>query len=493
MNHGNGAQASQIWLHMDAKSRADFSHNEGMTPNTSPDDVKKQVMQHYQDEAGKGDDSDETIEKPTPNVHLGGLESLPEWVGPTGAPPQAVTVPAKTAPPKSTVQLRRATMEFGLTAEQKLLQETLRDFARRELLPSYASRDADKDLPPALVRKLGEMGLLAPMVDTHLGGSRLDYVSLGIAHEEIARGDFNAAYVLLLAALVGAIISRSGDARQQAAYLPPICRGETIAALAVTEPGGGSDAAHIVMQARRDGDNYVLSGEKTSISFSSSAATALVLARTGTLEQSARGVSAFYVDLNSPGVSRTRFRDMGSRAIGRGQLFFDGVRVPASARIGAEGAGFVDVMQGFDFSRSLIGLMCIGAAEQSVEETCAYVAERQAFGAPLARFEGVSFPLAEAAVRLRAARLLCYEALWLKDRGAPHGWLAAGAKWLAPELAADVLHQCILLHGHLGFSLDLPHQQRMRDVIGLEIGDGTAQIMKTLVAREIIGKTARPY
>jgi cyclohexanecarboxyl-CoA dehydrogenase len=195
-------------------------------------------------------------------------------------------------------------------------------------------------------------------------------VSLGIAHEEIARGDFNAAYVLLLAALVGAIISRSADARQQEAYLPPICRGETIAALAVTEPGGGSDAAHIMMQARRDGDSYILSGEKTSISFSSSAATALVLARTGTPEQSARGVSAFYVDLNSPGVSRTRFRDMGARAIGRGQLFFDGVRVPASARIGAEGAGFVDVMQGFDFSRSLIGLMCIGAAEQSVDETC---------------------------------------------------------------------------------------------------------------------------
>ncbi|HXM89604.1 MAG TPA: acyl-CoA dehydrogenase family protein, partial [Candidatus Acidoferrum sp.] len=312
-------------------------------------------------------------------------------------------------------------MEFSLTAEQKLLQETLRDFARRELLPNYASRDADNDLPPALARKLGELGLLAPMVDANFGGSKLDYVSLGIAHEEIARGDFNAAYVLLIAALVGAIISRSGDARQQAAFLSPICRGEIIAALAVTEPGGGSDAAHIAMQARRDGDNYVLSGEKTSISFSSSAATALVLARTGTLEQSARGVSAFYVDLNSPGVSRTRFRDMGSRAIGRGQIFFDGVRVPASARIGAEGGGFIDVMQGFDFSRSLIGLMCIGAAEQSVDETCAYVAERQAFGAPLARFEGVSFPLAEAAVRLRAARLLCYEALSLKDRGEPHG------------------------------------------------------------------------
>src|SRR6202040_624926 len=143
-----------------------------------------------------------------------------------------------------------------------------------------------------------------------------------------------------------------------------ICRGDFITALAVTEPGGGSDAAHIKMQARRDGDTYILNGEKTSISFASSASTALVMARTGTLEQGARGVSAFYVDLNSPGVSRTRFRDMGSRAIGRGQLFFDGVRAPASARIGAEGAGFVDVMQGFDFRRSLIGLMCIGAAQQ---------------------------------------------------------------------------------------------------------------------------------
>src|SRR5216683_7138643 len=211
-------------------------------------------------------------------------------------------------------------MDFALSAEQKLLQETLRDFAHLELLPHYASRDRDEDLPPALIRKLGELGVLAPMVDPHLGGSGLDYVSLGIAHEEIARGDFNAAYVLLLSALVGAIISHSGDERQQSAFMPPICRGEIVTALGVTEPSGGSDAAHVTMQARRDGDSYLLSGEKTSISFSSSAATAIVMARTGSLEDGARGVSAFYVDLNAPGVTRTRFRDLGSRAIGRGQL-----------------------------------------------------------------------------------------------------------------------------------------------------------------------------
>src|SRR5262249_450195 len=136
-------------------------------------------------------------------------------------------------------------MDFGLSPEQQLLQSTLRDFAARELLPSYPARDRDEDLPPALVRKLGELGLLASMVDANYGGAGLDYVSLGIAHEEIARGDFNAAYVLLLAGLVGAIIARDGDDRQRAAFLPPICRGEFITALAVTEPSGGSDAAHV--------------------------------------------------------------------------------------------------------------------------------------------------------------------------------------------------------------------------------------------------------
>jgi cyclohexanecarboxyl-CoA dehydrogenase len=384
-------------------------------------------------------------------------------------------------------------MDFSFNPEQQLLRETLADFASRELAPEYASRDHDTDLPRELVRQLGALGVLAPMVDTAYGGQALDYVSTGVAFEEISRADINAGYVLLLSALTGAIVAARADERQKHDFLPAICSGQVVTALAVTEPGGGSDAAHVKLAARREGDAYIFEGEKTSISLGSWADTALIMARTGSLAEGARGISAFYIDLNAAGISRNRFRDLGSRAIGRAQLFFDGVRVPAAARIGAEGEGFVQVMQGFDFSRSLIGLMCLAAAQQSVDETCRYVAEREAFGARLARFEGVSFPLAEAAVKLRAARLLCYEALWLKDRGEPHGWIAAGAKWWAPELAAQVLHQCLLLHGHLGYSLDLPHQQRMRDVIGLEIGDGTAQIMKLLVARALIGNVARPY
>ncbi len=384
-------------------------------------------------------------------------------------------------------------MDFSLTSEQSLLQATLRDFAATRLAPSYAARDRDEDLPRDFIAELGRMGLLAPTVPAQYGGQGLDFVSLGIAYEEIARADLNATYVMLLSGLVGAIIAQNGDDRQCRAFLPAICRGDVLTALAVTEPSVGSDAAHLQLSARRDGDGYALSGEKSSISFASGADTALVMARTGPLEQGAHAISAFYVDLHSPGISRGRFRDLGARAVGRGQLFFDAVRLPAEARVGPEGAGFAQVMRGFDFSRALIGLMCIGAAEQSLDETAAYVTERKAFGGSLARFEGVSFPLAEASIKLRAARLLCYEGLWLKDRSLPHGAVAAGCKWWGPELAVQVVHQCLLLHGHPGYSCDLPHQQRLRDLIGLEIGDGTAQIMKLIVARDLLGKLARPY
>jgi cyclohexanecarboxyl-CoA dehydrogenase len=194
-------------------------------------------------------------------------------------------------------------MDFSFNPDQQLLRDTLADFARRELLPAYAERDKDEDLPRGIVRKLGEMGLLAPMVEQRYGGQGLDYVSLGIAFEELGRCDFNAAYVLLLAALVGAIIAARGDERQKSAYLPAICSGEVIPALGVTEPSGGSDAAHVKLTARREGDTYILDGEKTSISFASWADTIVVLARTGTMEQGAHGISAFYAHARSAAAS----------------------------------------------------------------------------------------------------------------------------------------------------------------------------------------------
>ena len=184
---------------------------------------------------------------------------------------------------------------------------------------------------------------------------------------------------------------------------------------------------------------------------------------------------------------------MGTHVVGRAVLSFDHVRVPASHRLGAEGTGFYQVMQGFDYNRVIIALACLGVAQTSLEETMVYARDRKAFGRPLAQFEGVSFPIAEAATHIEAARLLCYRALWLADRGQPYTKESAMVKWWGPRLAVDTIHQCLLFHGHYGYTDELPFEQRMRDVIGLEIGDGTAEIMKIIVARELMGREALPY
>jgi cyclohexanecarboxyl-CoA dehydrogenase len=269
-------------------------------------------------------------------------------------------------------------------------------------------------------------------------------------------------------------------------------RGEAVIALALTEPGVGSDAQNLVCRAARDGEDYVITGEKSGISLGMAAHASIVFAKTDPSKK-AQGVTAFLVPLDLPGVSRSPIRDLGSRAIGRAVLSFDHVRVPASHRLGAEGTGFYEVMRSFDFNRVFIALACLGAAQVSLDETMAYVKERKAFGRTLATFEGVSFPIAEAATHLEAARWLAYRALWLADRGEPNTKESAMVKWWAPQLAVQVIHQCLLLHGHYGYTAELPFEQRLRDVLGLEIADGTAQVMKIIVARELMGRESLPY
>jgi cyclohexanecarboxyl-CoA dehydrogenase len=310
--------------------------------------------------------------------------------------------------------------------------------------------------------------------------------------EEIARGDFGATYGIQLAGLAGHILSRSATDEIKARWLPPTARGETIIALALTEPGVGSDAANLACRAVQDGDSYVISGEKSGISLGMVAHAAILFARTDA-DAKARGVTAFLVPLDLPGVTRSALRDLGTRANARAVLSFDRVRIPSSHRVGAEGTGFYQVMQGFDYNRVLIACACLGAAQVSLEETMAYVKERRAFGRTLATFEGVSFPIAEAATHIDAARWLCYRALWLADRELPHTKESAMVKWWGPKLSVETIHQCLLLHGHYGYTDELPFEQRLRDVMGLELGDGTAQIMKVVVARELMGRESLPY
>lgn len=375
-------------------------------------------------------------------------------------------------------------MSYDLTEDQRAFQEVARRFARDKLAQGYQRREVEGCIDRALVREMGGLGLIAPELPEEFGGLGAPSLTTGLIAEAIGYADINVAYIQILGSLNGKIIAGHASPELARQWLPRLVSGNAIVAIGLTEPRGGSDAAHLALSARRDGDRYILKGEKSSISMADQADAVVLFARTGTPESGARGVSAFLVPMNTPGVTTLRYNDLGSKAIGRSSIFFDDVVVPVENRLAEEGAGFIQVMQGFDFSRALIGLQVLGSAQASLDESWAYVQERKAFGAPLSKNQGVVFPLAEAETMVEAVRQLCYRTLALKDAGKPHTAEAAMCKWLAPKTAVDAIHQCLLTHGHYGWSLDLPHQQRLRDVMGLEIGDGTAQIMKLIIARE---------
>lgn len=371
------------------------------------------------------------------------------------------------------------------------LAEHARRFAQGRVAPGFQERDHTRVLDRDIMREMGEMGFIAPELPESLGGQGLGSLAAGVIHEEIARADLSISYINLLASLNGQILSHHGDPAVVRPWLEKLVSGQALFAIALTEPRGGSDAANLRLRVERVGDEYVINGEKTSISAADQADAVVVFGRTGTPESGAHGVTALLVPTDVPGLTRTRFDCHGQRAIGRGSLFFENVRVPVNHRLGDENKGFVQVMQGFDFSRALIGLQVLAVAKISLEETWAYVAQRQAFGKPLSAFQGVSHPLADFETQVEAARLLCLQTLWLKDRQLPHTSQAAMCKWWGPKLAYDVVHQCLLSFGHGGYDRGVM-EQRLRDVLGFQIGDGTAQIMKTIVARDRAGRHAVP-
>lgn len=380
-----------------------------------------------------------------------------------------------------------------LSEDQKAIQQLARKFSREKLLPEYQARERVGKLDRDIILEMGSLGLIAADMPEEYGGLGVDGVTTGVIAEELAYGDFNISANPVGASLMGAIILKSAQQEIIEEWVPRMVRGEAIVGICVTEPGAGSDAANVQLRARRDGDDFVLTGEKASITFAEDADGFLVFARTSMPEQRAKGVSAFFVPGDSPGLSRTRYKDLGSHIIGRGSVFFDEVRVPARNMIGEEGKGFTQVMVGFDYSRALIGLQAVAAAQASLDEAWQYTKEREAFGRPIAQFQGVTFPLAEGETQIAAIRQLCYHTLALRDSGEPHTAEAAMCKWVAPKTSVDVIRQCLLTCGHYGWSMDMPHQQRMRDVMGLEIGDGTASVMKLVIAREKAGLDAVQY
>ena len=384
-------------------------------------------------------------------------------------------------------------MEFAFDEDQLLYRDVVRKFALDKLLPNYQRWDREGGyLSRQQLAELAELGILGLRVPEAFGGQSASFVTSGIATEELSRGDFNYSYFVQLYAIAAELFAGLASDALQREWLPRLASGDTVMAFGLTEPGAGSDAANILTRASRDGDDYRIVGEKASISFAGFADACVVFARASD-QPGARGIGAFVVPLDAKGVTRQVYRSPGERLCGRGSLFFDDVRIPASNRLAGERGGFVAAMVAFDFNRAIIGLACIGAALQSIEETIDYVKQRQTFGRPLGKYEGISFQIAEHLTMLHAARHLCYETLWLKDAGRRHTREAAMAKWLAPKAAAEAIHACLLMHGHLGYNLDTPFEQRWRDVVGLEIGDGTAEIMKLIIVRETLGREYLPY
>lgn len=380
-----------------------------------------------------------------------------------------------------------------LSEEELFIKEVAERFARERLGDSYMARSQQEELEPELLREMGELGLIAPVISEEYGGIGASSVVQGVICEALAYADINVSYIAMTTPLIGGVIEQHGSEDMKADILPRMAAGELIVQLGLTEPRGGSDAANLKLKATKTDDGYILNGEKTSITWGANGHMCLLFARTGPESAAAHGVSAFLVPLDLRGVTCTRFDDVGSRPVGRGSVFFDDVEIPKTALLGMEGEGFTKVMEGFDLSRFLIALQCVATAQASVNETWQYVQDREVFGRPLAKFQGTTFPLAEHDSKLAALRALCYQGLAMRDKGMPHTKEAAMVKWMAPKWGTDIIHECLVQHGHYGWGHEMPHMQRMIDVMGLQIGDGTSHIMKTIVARETIGSIGVAY
>jgi cyclohexanecarboxyl-CoA dehydrogenase len=378
-------------------------------------------------------------------------------------------------------------MDFAFSEEQKIIAASLREFAIDELLPKYSHWDRTGEFPAETWKKMGKMGLLGMRVPEAYGGQEFDCVTAGLAIEETARGDFNCCYGILNSCFAGDLLGKHASDSIKKTWLPAMAAGEKVICVCLTEPHAGSDAASIRTRAVRKGDKYILNGEKSAITLVMVGNAGIVFAKTDP-DAGAKGVSAFLVPFDSPGISRHPYSDMGSKGIVRGSMFLQDVEVPAENLIGPENGAFSRVMQTFEYTRGLIGLMCIGAAQVTIEETIAYTKDRVAFGQPVSKNQGVSFPIAEWYSRLTMARWHCFRTVWLRDQGLPHNTEAAICKVMVPEMCVHAIHDCMVLHGHYGYTQDFMVEQRLRDVAGQLIADGTPQIQKLIIARGLFGR-----
>ena len=379
-------------------------------------------------------------------------------------------------------------LNFEFSEEQELFRRTVREFAKKEIAPKIREYERKGEFPWELYRKMGSAGLLGLRFPREFGGQESDAVTMGILVEEVAR----AGWQIPLSDIMGEILALHGPTPLKKEWLPPMVKGERMLGIANTEPSTGSDAAAITTRATRKGNSYVLNGEKQCITGVNECGAYCLLAKTD-VNQGSRGVSMFFVEMDRPGVERYEFDALGWKLFSFGGIVLKDVAIPASNLIGEENKGFHYVMETFDLMRALIAVWCIGLAGSSLEENIDYAKQRTAFGRPIAKFESVQSRIVEGYTELEAARLLCYRTLWLKDKGQKITKDSAMIKWYVPQLCFGIVNNCLQNRGAIGYTTECMDEYRLREIRGAMIGDGTTDINKIVVARELLGKEFLPY
>jgi alkylation response protein AidB-like acyl-CoA dehydrogenase len=379
-----------------------------------------------------------------------------------------------------------------LTDQQKEIQQLAREFASAEIAPYAHQWDRDAAMDPAILRKLAELGFLGMMVPEQYEGLGLDTVTYLVALEEIAAVDASVAVAMSVHnSLPTQMILRYGSEAQRERYLPPMARGEWLGAFALSEPEAGSDAAAMTAQAVRDPKGWVLDGTKAWVTSGNQARVILAMARTDRPgeRRGARGISAFIVTPEMEGFRVGKKEDkLGLRASPTVQLSFDRMHVPADQMLGQEGKGFVYAMQSLDHGRLGVAAQAVGIARAALEYSVRYAGERRQFGHPIKEFEGIQFKLANMATRITAARALLYSAASAKDRGEPITQFSSMSKLFASETAMWVTTEAIQIFGGYGYMKEYPVERLFRDAKVTEIYEGTSEIQRIVIARELYAR-----
>jgi alkylation response protein AidB-like acyl-CoA dehydrogenase len=384
-------------------------------------------------------------------------------------------------------------VDLDLSREHTLLRDTIREYMRAEVAPIIDEHERARRFPRPIVDRLGAMGWLGIPIPEDEGGAGLDTLAYAIAIEEIGRVWGSLGLIVAAHTSLGCgPLHLIGTAAQKERYLVPMAQGRVLGAYGLTEPSAGSDSGGTRTTARHedgaDGACWVLDGGKRFITNAGEAGTYIVTARTGTRDDGAAEISAFIVTADTPGFSVGRMEDkLGLHASATGELIFDGARVPAANMLGDRGTGFKTFLRILDGGRISIGALAVGLAQAALDASVPYAREREQFGRPIGTFQGVAFMIADMATEIEAARQLVWRAAWLKDQGRDYSLVAAEAKLFASEVSARVTNAAIQIHGGYGYTTDYPVERFMRDAKLTEIGEGTSQVQRLVIARRILG------